>query len=297
MALRRNVPKFWKTLIRLNKNMLIREPLLAPRFCGNSWKRLIIPIQPTFMHSETIATHPITPGEAINDILDRYVTVVPEKSILAVTSKIISICERRLVAKDAVPHKFGLVKQEADAWLEEDNNLHGVHLTIKNNILIPTAGIDESNADGAYILYPENAQLSAVSIWRHLRHKHSLNHLGIIITDSHTTPMRKGVTGIALGWCGFEPLYSYVGQPDIFGRPLRITQVNIIDALAASAVFVMGEGAEQTPLALLKEAPRIRFLSRPPTPEEEQGIHIPLEEDIYAPLFRGANWIWNRKKP
>jgi F420-0:gamma-glutamyl ligase len=108
--------------------------------------------------------------------------------------------------------------------------------------------------------------------------------------------LRKGVTGITLGWCGFEPLHSYIGQPDIFGHPLRVTQTNILDALAASAVFVMGEGAEQTPLALIEDLPQIRFLSDPPSQEQEQSLHIPLEEDIYAPLLKDIPWIWNKSK-
>lgn len=132
--------------------------------------------------------------------------------------------------------------------------------------------------------------------WRYLREKYHLRELGILITDSHTTPLRKGVAGIALGWCGFEPLYSYVGKPDIFNHPLRVTQINILDALAASAVFVMGEGAEQTPMALTEDAPKIRFLPHPPTLEEERRVRIPLEEDIYAPLLKKADWVWNTKR-
>ena len=143
-----------------------------------------------------------------------------------------------------------------------------------------------------YILYPHNSQQVAAEVWQYLRQKHHLNHVGIIITDSHTMPLRKGVTGVTLGWCGFDPLYSYVGKPDLFNQPLRVTHINIIDALATSAVLVMGEGAEQTPIALIENAPKVQFLSRLPTPEEERMVRIPLGEDIYAPLLRSVDWIW-----
>jgi putative folate metabolism gamma-glutamate ligase len=232
-----------------------------------------------------IKTHPILVGESISEILDRYLTSLTERTIIAITSKVISLCQERVVPKACVDNKFELIKREADAHLREQDSLHGTHLTIKHNIIIPSAGIDESNGDGAYILYPLNIQRTAAEIWQHLRQKHCLNHLGVIITDSHTTPLRKGVTGITLGWCGFDPLYSYVGKPDIFDHPLRVTQVNVIDALAASAVFVMGEGAEQTPIVCMEDAPKVQFLSRPPTQEEEDMVRIPLEEDIYAPNF------------
>jgi len=199
------------------------------------------------MKIKALSTHPIKPGEFILAILDQYVVSVTEKGVVAITSKIISLCQGRVVPKNSVRSKYTLVKTEADAYLREDQSLYNAHLTIKNNILIPSAGIDESNGDGMYILYPHDIQQAAKLIWQHLCEKHQVTHLGIIITDSHTTPLRKGVTGITLGWCGFEPLYSYVGKPDIFNYPLQVTQINILDALATSAVFVMGEGSEQTP--------------------------------------------------
>ncbi len=248
------------------------------------------------MKVSPIKTHPIQPRESINAILDRYLLSIAEGTIIAITSKILSICQGRVVPKDSVSNKFELVKREADAHLKEQDSLYDAHLTIKHNILIPSAGIDESNGDGMYILYPHNSQQTAAEIWQYLRQKHHLNHLGVIITDSHTTPLRKGVTGISLGWCGFEPLYSYVGKPDIFDHPLRVTQMNMIDALATSAVFIMGEGAEQTPMALIEDAPKVQFLSRPPTQEEEHMIRIPLEEDIYAPLLRSVDWIWHQTR-
>lgn len=246
------------------------------------------------MKISPIRTHPIQAGESLDEILDQYLTFVTEGMIIAITSKIISLCQGRIVPKDSVKNKFELIKREADAHLSEQEGLYNAHLTIKHQILIPSAGIDESNGDKVYILYPENSQQTAAEIWRHVRQKHRLDKLGVIITDSHTTPLRKGVTGIALGWCGFEPLYSYVGKPDIFGYPLRVTQINVIDALATSAVFIIGEGAEQTPMALIEDAPKVQFSSRPPTSKEEQMIRISLEEDIYAPLLRGVNWIWNQ---
>ena len=241
-----------------------------------------------------IKTHPILVGEVLTKILDQYLTSLAEETIVAITSKVISLCQERVVQKDTVNSKFELIKKEADAHLREGDSLYGAHLTIKHNVIIPSAGIDESNGAGTYILYPLDIQHTAQEIWQHLRQKHSLNHLGVIITDSHTTPLRKGVTGITLGWCGFEPLYSYVGKPDIFDHPLRVTQINVIDALATSAVFVMGEGAEQTPIVLVENAPKVRFLSRPPTQEEENMVRIPLEEDIYAPILKSVDWVWNK---
>jgi putative folate metabolism gamma-glutamate ligase len=232
---------------------------------------------------ETIKTHRIECGEDLEKIIDKYVTNINEKTILVITSKIISICQGRTVAKNSVS-KDELIQQEADLVIKS-NNIYGIHLTIKNNILIPSAGIDESNGDNVYILYPENVQAVAESVWNYLRNKHHLRDIGILITDSHTTPMRRGVTGIALGWCGFSPLHSYIGKPDLYGHPLRVTQINILDSLATSAVFLMGEGSEQTPIAKIINAPKIEFVDRSPTAEEIESIIIPPEEDLYARIF------------
>ncbi len=241
------------------------------------------------MNIEVIKTHRIEEKQPITEILDRYITRCREKTILAITSKIISICEGRTI-KRVNSTKEALVFQEADAVLKQKEHPYGLYLTLKNNILIPSAGIDESNGDDVYILYPSDSMASARLIWDYLRARHQIKELGIIITDSHTTPLRRGVTGIAIAWCGFEPLYNYIGKPDIYGHPLRVTQINLIDALAASAVLLMGEGCEQTPIAVIQNAPKINFVSRYPTPEEIKKISISLEEDLYAPILTKAHW-------
>lgn len=242
------------------------------------------------MEIKALKTHIIQPKESLLSILDTYIPLLEENTILAVTSKIISLCENRLLKKEEVNSKLDLIRKEADAILENSSSTSA--LTLKNNILIPAAGIDESNSNGCYILYPLEIQKTALLIWTHLRNHHKIKNFGVIITDSHTTPLRKGVVGITLGWCGFLPLYNYIGAPDLFKRPLQMTQINILDALAASAVFVMGEGQEKTPLALMKNIPKIEFVDRAPTYDEEKSITIPLKEDIYAPLLTHVAWTW-----
>jgi dihydrofolate synthase / folylpolyglutamate synthase len=222
------------------------------------------------MRIKAIKTHRIECGESLEKIIDAYVKELHEQTIVVITSKIVSICQRRVVAKDMIS-KEDLIKQEADMIIKSDN-AYGIYLTIKNNILIPSAGIDESNGDNVYILYPKNVQGTAKFIWNYLRSKHGLKNLGVLITDSHTTPMRRGVTGIALSWCGFELLHSYIGTPDLYGHPLRMTQINILDSLATAAVFLMGEGCEQTPLAKIIDAPKIKFVQRTPTTEERASV-------------------------
>lgn len=239
------------------------------------------------MQVRAIKTHKIKPWESLEDILDRYVMNLVDGEIVAITSKIVSICHGDFVDKSTIS-KYDLIKREADIIYDPNQNQHDLYLTLKCGVLIPSAGIDESNATGIYVLYPKNVQRIAASIWQHLRKKHAIQKLGVIITDSNPVIARRGVCGITLGWCGFAPLHSYVNKPDIYGNILRVTQINVLDAIGTSAVFVMGEGDEQTPLAIIQAAPKIAFLERPPTLEEERSVVIPFEEDLYAPLLVSA---------
>ena len=241
------------------------------------------------MQINAIKTHKVSTNESLESVLNQCVTNLNNGDILAITSKIVSLCQGQVVEKSSVS-KRDLIAREADRILHTDHNPYDLYLTIKDNILIPSAGVDESNSNGVYILYPQNVQAVAHTIWQHLTAKFSIENLGVIITDSHTTPMRRGVTGITLGWCGFEPLHSYVNKPDIYGNLLHVTQINILDALATSVVFMMGEGDEQTPLAIIRNAPKIKFTSLAPTTEEEKSVTITMEEDLYAPLLMAVKW-------
>src|SRR5690242_16704314 len=105
-----------------------------------------------------IKTHKITKEDTdIFSVLDTYIADVPEKSVVAVTSKIVSICEGRLIPIDAQDpeQKDRLIAEEAQLYLPRSENPYNVSLTVTHNILAVSAGIDESNANGHYILWPE----------------------------------------------------------------------------------------------------------------------------------------------
>ncbi len=235
-------------------------------------------------------THKIRVGDNLFKILDKYLPKLEEKDIVVITSKIISICQGRVVKNDGKITKQDLVKKEAQYYLPEKYVKYGVHPTITNNVFIVSAGIDESNADGYFVLWPKNVMSQAADIWKFLRKKHKIKSLGVVVTDSRLSPLRRGTTGFGIAWCGFEPLKDYIGTPDIFGRKLKLTKSNIVDGLAASAVLAIGEGREQTPLAVIKDAPFIKFKTTPPSKEEISEMRIPLEDDIYSALLTSVKW-------
>jgi F420-0:gamma-glutamyl ligase len=179
--------------------------------------------------------------------------------------------------------KDKLIMQEAEAYIPPSQVPNGeMFLTIKEYILVPVAGIDESNGNGYYILWPKQSSKLAKEICGYLKQKHHIKKLAVIVTDSHTTPLRYGVTGISLGFFGLEPLYDYRGKPDIFGRKLKFTKSNIVDALSALAVLAMGEGKEQTPMAIIRGANFVQFTNR----DTYKKLVIPPTLDIYSPLLK-----------
>lgn len=236
----------------------------------------------------------VTNTESIFEVLANALPIIEEGSIIAVTSKIISICEGSVIATEEIS-KEDLVVKESNLYLPASLSKYGHHFTITNNTLIPVAGVDQSNGEGYYILWPKNAQKAANDICQYLRDKHGLDKLGIVITDSTCQPLRRGTTGIALAHSGFLALRNYVGTPDIFGRPFGVTQANISGGVAAAAVFAMGEGAEQTPLCVLTDLPAIEFRHNNPGPEELAEIVVGLDEDLFAPFLTAVEWSQGKR--
>jgi dihydrofolate synthase / folylpolyglutamate synthase len=237
-----------------------------------------------------VKTERITAGAVeLLQLLERVVTELGEGSVVAITSKIVSLCEGNVIPHDQID-KEDLVVLESDLYLPASLSKYGHHFTITNNTLIPMAGVDESNGDGQYVLWPRDAQVTANQVRSWARQRFGLNQVGVIITDSTCHPLRRGTNGIMLAYSGFRPLNDYVGRPDLFGRPFAVSQADVAGGLAAAAVLQMGEGAEQTPIAILTDLPFVHFQDRDPTAAELASVIIPLEEDLFAPFLTSVEW-------
>jgi putative folate metabolism gamma-glutamate ligase len=247
---------------------------------------IIKPIKTDIIRAATIS---------LVELLDKYLPIMDEDNILVITSKIVSICENRLISKDGI-EKQDIVRQEATYYLPGELSKYGYHFTITNNTLIACAGIDESNGDGNYILWPQNVQKTVNYIRNYLIKRFKLNHVGVIITDSTCTPLRRGTIGIALGHSGFRAINNYVGEPDLFDRPFEVSKSNVSGGLAASAVVVMGEGTECTPLVLISDIPFVKFQKRNPSVAELQELHIPKKDDLFAPFLEKTDWLDGEKR-
>jgi len=237
-----------------------------------------------------IKTHKIhSRQETIIEILEKYLPALKEKSIVTITSKIVALGEGRVVKIGTIT-KEALVRKEADYYIFSKTTNDYAILTVKNNMFIPSAGIDESNGNGYYVLWPNDSQKTAVMIRKWLVKRFKLKQVGVIITDSRTTPLRWGTTGVALGYSGFAGIKDYLGTNDIFDRALEVTKANVVDPLAAIAVLAMGEGAEQTPIAVLEETGFVNFKNEYPSKKELALLNIGLKDPMYQPLLAAAPW-------
>lgn len=249
------------------------------------------------MKLRPLRTRLVQPGERdLFGFLTTEVKKIPERSILVVTSKIISFFEGQLISKETA-RKKSLIREEADYYLAPGKNRHYSNLSIRESAFIAAGGIDESNAAGQYVLLPRNCQRSTNHIRAYFVKRFGLKNFGIIVSDSRSIPLRRGAIGVALAWSGFRALKDYRGTTDLFGRTIQYEVANIADALAVAAVAVMGEGREQTPLALITELPEVAFIDRSPTKAERDFFFIQPKDDFFAPIFRYQNLKKGRHRP
>ena len=228
------------------------------------------------MKINSIKTRIFREGEKLIPFITDHISSLRERSIVVVTSKIIALSEKRTAIVKNIKEKEKLIRSESDFAIPT----RYVWLTIKDGMVMASAGIDESNANGKLILLPRDSFKSARLIQKALQHKYGVKYLGVLITDSRTIPLRAGVTGVALGYAGFQGIKDYRGTPDIFGRKFCFSRTDIADGLATAAVLVMGEGNEQKPLAIIDNAPAV-FCDK----VNRKELYISVQDDMYRPLF------------
>lgn len=245
------------------------------------------------MNIQAVKTRKLLPPQ--DNLLTAIQGSIPklkENSIVCIASKVVSLHQGRCIPISEVESKDQLIMQNSDLYLprEKSPNSWVMH-TITNNIFLPSAGIDESNANGYYILWPKDVKKAAKDLWSFLRKRYGVKNLGVIITDSHSIPLRRGLVGISLAHFGFQPLHDYRGQMDLFNRELKVSLANFPDSLAATAVLQMGEGAEGTPIVVITDVPRIKFSEKEfKSDVPYSSFEVPLEEDLFAPILTSVKW-------
>ncbi len=187
--------------------------------------------------------------------------------IIVISSKYVASSKNRLLELQNIrpsSDATGLSKNHqldprfAEIILRESDKVFGgvtgFVLTSADSVLAPNAGIDKSNVKkGTVILYPDEPYLIAEQLRRKIFLDFGI-HVGIILVDSRLMPARIGTTGVAISCAGLEPVHDIRGQKDLDGNPLKVTLKATADNLASIANHQMGEGAESTPIAIVKNS-------------------------------------------
>jgi coenzyme F420-0:L-glutamate ligase/coenzyme F420-1:gamma-L-glutamate ligase len=123
----------------------------------------------------------------------------------------------------------------------------------KHGFICANAGVDQSNvmnSEETALLLPDDPDASAKQIMYMLKEKTN-KEIAVVITDSFGRPFRNGQTNVAIGLAGMVPIKSYVGEEDMYGKKLRVTEIAIVDELASAAELVMGK-SKGIPVAVIK---------------------------------------------
>ena len=229
----------------------------------------------------------LPPRDSLREALRASRFSPKDGDVVVISSKVVSIDEGATTPMEG-KDKNALIFSEAD-WYKKAprTSKYRKRFTIAKGALVGSAGIDESNGNGSYILYPSDPFKSARALRAWIQKEYRVRKLALIISDSNSTPLRRGAIGFALAWDGIDPLHDYRGTPDIFGRLMIIEMANIVDGLAAAAVVIMGESAEQTPVAVIRGAKNISFKNRSPKLDQ---LLVEPGDDIFAPFFWKKPW-------
>jgi F420-0:gamma-glutamyl ligase len=239
-------------------------------------------------------TNLIKPGDSLEELIKNNIKKIEENSVITIVSKAFSFSENRLVPKitGTTEEMHKLAKKEADFYLDSSLSRYNLLLTIKGNWIFVNSGVDESNSENQYTLWPKNPQESVNKIWKFLRSHYGLKNIGVIMTDSKSFPLSWGVVGHGIAYCGFNPLKDYRGKKDLHGRDMEMERLSIVQSIATAACLEMGEGNEQRPIAVVSEFQQdIEWLDHVPTKAELDDLSISIEDDLFAPMLTEVDWV------
>ena len=194
------------------------------------------------------------PGDDLAGPIAAAVGDLADGDVLVVTSKIVSKVEGRLVSVPADPtRRDARLRELVEAETERVVARRGRVLVVANKIGVvqANAGVDASNVrPDELALLPVDPDASAARLRAALRERTGRD-VGVVITDTMGRTWRVGHTDVAIGSAGVPVLHRYAGTVDSAGNELMVTEVALIDEIAAAADLVKGK-LGGVPVALLR---------------------------------------------
>ena len=186
--------------------------------------------------------------------------------VLVVTHKIMSKAEGRLVDLGTV-EPSALAKEYAARWGKDPRQIEvvfresrrvvrmdrGVVISeTRHGFVCANAGVDASNVPGedTVCLLPVDPDRSAERLREALRSRLGVE-VAVVVSDSFGRAWRFGITDVAIGVSGMDPLADYRGQNDPHGYPMEASVLAVADEIAAAAELVMGK-TDGVPIAIVR---------------------------------------------
>lgn len=232
-----------------------------------------------------LSTRRLKLGEDLYSFIFEHIKEIPERSVLVITSKLLSVSQNLTGEYSSWENREQLVLAESDWSIKDEWG----YVSYRDGMLVGSAGIDRSNGFGKTLLLPRDCYTEARKIQAKLKEHYSLKEVGVIISDSRSIPLRYGALGLSLGHFGFAGIRNYVGTEDLDGRKIEFERANVVDALTVAAVLEMGETDESKPLALITDA----YVTFTEETVDTSTIIVPFEKDRF---FKILDKIQNKIK-
>lgn len=177
--------------------------------------------------------------------------VIQANDVLVVTQKIVSKAEGQIVEVDPEDPDSHRPVAEAEAVRILRRRGLLIITETKHGFICANSGVDRSNVrDGTVALLPEDSDRSARRIRDQIKARLELD-VGVIISDTFGRPWRRGVTDVAIGCAGIAAVVDLRGTDDAMGRELSVTEVAVVDEIAAAADLVLGKATDM-PVAIVR---------------------------------------------
>lgn len=186
--------------------------------------------------------------------------------ILVVTHKVVSKAEGRIVDLGGVEPsalakrfaaEYGKDARQIEVVLRESRRIvrmdRGIIISeTHHGFVCANAGVDASNVPGreSVCLLPVDPDASARRLRGRFLELTNLD-LPVIVSDSFGRAWRFGITNVAVGVSGMDPLADYRGGEDPHGNPLEASVLAVADEIAAAAELVMNK-TDGIPAAIVR---------------------------------------------
>jgi coenzyme F420-0:L-glutamate ligase / coenzyme F420-1:gamma-L-glutamate ligase len=212
----------------------------------------------------------------ILDALSAASLVLQAGDVVVLAQKIVSKAEGRLIElggvepsakaveiaaqSDKDPRVVQLILDESDEILRVRPG--AVIVSHRLGFVAANAGIDQSNIgngddDDRVLLLPLDPDGSCDRLRAELKSRTGID-VAVVIIDSIGRAWRNGTVGTAIGVSGMAGLLDLRTKPDLFGRPLKTSELGLADELASAASLVMGQSSEGRPVVLARGVPYAR---------------------------------------